>query len=85
MNTCSECGQGYCESRVRRVFGHLPAGVCSATCYTKRATLAYSKRKETAMKIIDALSVEGYISDDLVTSPDRFAEIVETIEPLLKQ
>jgi hypothetical protein len=93
MNICKVCDMGYCPNRIKRVFGYLPAGYCSPQCFTKDRSMAAFQREKVAEKydakvlagkIIDALSVEGYISDDLVTSPDRFAEIVETIEPLLK-
>lgn len=85
MEQCSECGKGYCASRVRKVFGQLPRGVCSATCYTKRATLAYSKRKETSMEIIDALYLGNFIAADIVEDDDKFAEMVKLIQPYAKE
>ena len=36
-----------------------------------------------AERIVDALSEAGYISDDLVTSPDRFADIVAIVDRAL--
>ena len=36
-------------------------------------------------RIVDALSEAGYISDDLVTSPDRFEEIVAVVDRVMEQ
>ena len=35
-------------------------------------------------RIVDALSEAGYISDDLVTSPDRFDEIVAVVDRVME-
>lgn len=96
MNICKQkdCGMGYCPNRVKRVFGYLPAGYCSPQCFTKdRSMAAFQKEivaekfepKVLAMKIIDALYLENFIAADTVEDADKFAEMVKTIEPLLKE
>lgn len=92
MDTCKECGKGFCQSRVRRVFGNLPAGFCSAGCYTNNTVnavkiehdMASIKARETADTIIGELFVAGFISDNVMGSESKTAEAVDVIAKVLK-
>lgn len=85
MNQCKECQKGYCPSRVRRVFGFVQSGYCSPQCFTASVMgKAKPSPLKVAEEIIDTLYVGGYISDDVASSPDKFAEAVKLISPHLK-
>lgn len=93
MDTCKHCGKGFCQSRVRKVFGKsLPGGYCSAGCYTAHNfvgnTAAVDKddaQRKMAGDIFDKLYEHGFIEDYIAISPDRFAEAVELMLPILKE
>ena len=85
MNTCKECKMGYCPNRVKRVFGFVQRGYCSPQCFTASIMgTAKPSAKKLASEIIDLLLEEGAIGEHIAENPDRFAELVEKIEPLLK-
>ena len=78
---------------VRKVFGRsLPGGYCSAGCYTAHnfvgSTAAVDKDDELRTKagdIFDKLYEHGFIEDVIAISPERFAEAVELMLPILKE
>lgn len=41
--------------------------------------------RELAEQIIDTLAEAGYIAESVAEHPDRFEDVVETIQPLLEQ
>ena len=89
METCKRCGKGFCPSRVRRVFGSLRQGFCSPQCFSMDALAAEFKSKDDALRtmagdIFDKLYEHGFIEDYIAISPDRFAEAVELMLPILK-
>lgn len=89
MEVCNHCGKGFCQSRVRRVFRGLAGGFCSPICYNANTYAGATEEHDEAEKVLageifDALSEEGFIPDHLATDPDRFAEAVAVILPLLK-
>ena len=86
METCKRCGKGFCQSRVRKIYGLKNPGFCSPTCFSTDAlSKEFNLHKKMADVIVTELFIAGFISDDVMGDVNKTAKAVEVVAKTLKK